>query len=116
MVEDLRSLALELENTKEILSNKVLDIQELVYYHYKTDWKCCYCGFTVRVKDVPTFDIYKDIVDGHCMKCTEKHMKEFAEKHKNDSEEKTAKELEKLMKQIEKMKDKDGRIVLRLRV
>jgi len=36
----MKDIFTELDNTNEILSNKVLDIQEIAYYHYKAKWKC----------------------------------------------------------------------------
>jgi len=68
----MKDIMTELDNTVEVLSSKLLDLEEIAY-HKNWLYRCVYCGYKVEAKQVPTFEIYKDIIEGHSDKCTLEH-------------------------------------------
>lgn len=68
----------ELENTKEVLSNKVLEVQEAAFY-YGWRFKCVHCGIIIKPQNYTNFDDFKNDTEKHTKICVAKLFQKWME-------------------------------------
>ena len=100
----MKDIKTELDNTIEILRGKLLDIQEVAFYH-KILWRCTVCGIEIDANKFVDFDVYKKTIDDHTKSCIMKHNEEQRKKFEEETRGFTAEQkLQLLEKKIMEMK------------
>jgi hypothetical protein len=64
----MKDIKTELDNTLEILSSKVLNVQE---WAFSQNWrfKCIYCGLEIHPSDFIDFEDFKRVTEAHTHEC-----------------------------------------------
>jgi hypothetical protein len=72
----MKDILTELKNANEVLTEKVLNVQEIAYF-YKGTYECCYCGLKIRSSDYTNFEDFKRDTEVHTHKCTFENLKKI---------------------------------------